>query len=204
MHITERRALSLTLPPLFHSLLSFFFLLFICLPLCLGGNSCMLFLFHLTFYETTERLTTSFQETSLCLQLRARQDSAEFCVFLRVVGEKHNNNDPIKSNDKHKIEKFISFSSNCSHDLHGRLKSLFFSYLQLDICLWRLKIEEGRFGLPVPSILSALCWTLEEVGAFIVTTEWSRVTVLQDLKAHSLIFFSAVHMDKIVKEFFPP
>lgn len=96
----------------------------------------MLFLFHLTFYETTERLTTSFQETSLCLQLRARQDSAEFCVFLRVVGEKHNNNDPIKSNDKHKIEKFISFSSNCSHDLHGRLKSLFFSYLQPDICLW--------------------------------------------------------------------
>lgn len=84
----------------------------------------MLFLFHLTFYETTERLTTSFQETSLRLQLRARQDSAEIDVFLRVAGGKHKNNDPTMSDDTHKIEKFISFSSNFSYDIHGCLLAI--------------------------------------------------------------------------------
>lgn len=70
----------------------------------------MLFLFHLAFYETTECLTTCFQETFLCLPLRARQESAESCVFLQVAGEKHGNDDSIKSNDKGKMEHFTSFT----------------------------------------------------------------------------------------------
>lgn len=110
MHITERRALALTLPPS-PLTLSLFFLALHLPPPVSGRKQLYAVLVSpriLWNYRMSDNLVPG--NLSLCLLLRARQESAESCVFLQVAGEKHANDDSIKSNDKGKTEHFTSFT----------------------------------------------------------------------------------------------